>query len=191
MQYKRMPQSRVESIIFTAITAFFMVYFMTLYNTVLATGEFYNHTFITALQSMWLEYVLIFLCAYFISGPLAKRFAFQVVRPGDRQIYVILCIQTFTVICQVALASILGVWHGYGFTRQILPDYIMTYCRNFIMALPLQLIIVGPLSRAIFRAIYGRAEQERLDAEDEAETRAELAEEKAQAEAESARKHTA
>ena len=26
----------------------------------------------------------------------------------------------------------------------------MTYCRNFIMALPLQLIIVGPLSRAIF-----------------------------------------
>ncbi len=70
-------------------------------------------------------------------------------------------------ICQVALASILGVWHGYGFTRQILPDYIMTYCRNFIMALPLQLIIVGPLSHAIFRAIYGREEQQRLDAEDE------------------------
>ncbi|WP_322150937.1 hypothetical protein [Paratractidigestivibacter sp.] len=168
MQYKCMPQSRIESIVFTAITAFFMVYFMTLYNTVLATGEFYNRTFLIALQSMWLEYVLIFLCAYFISGPVAKRFAFQVVRPGDRQIYVIMAIQTFTVICQVALAAILGVWHGYGFTRQLLPDYIMTYCKNFIMALPLQLIIVGPLSRVVFRAIYGRAKQKRLDAEDEA-----------------------
>ena len=191
MQHKRMPQSRFESIIFTAITAFFMVYFMTLYNTVLATGNFTNGTFLIALQSMWLEYVLIGLCAFFISSPLAKRMAFQVVHPGDRQIYVILCIQTFTVVCQVALASILGVWHGYGFTSQILPDYIMTYCRNFIMALPLQLIIVGPLSRAIFRAIFGRAEQERLDAEDEAETRAELAEEAAAAQQSEAAKHTA
>lgn len=175
MQNKRMPQSKIESVVFTAITAFFMVYFMTLYNTVLATGNFTNRTFLIAFQSMWLEYALIFLCAYFISGPVAKRFAFQVVRPGDRQIYVILCIQAFTVICQVALASILGVWHGYGFTRQILPDYIMTYCRNFIMALPLQLIIVGPLSRAIFRAVYGREEQRRMDAVDERVAREDLA----------------
>lgn len=77
-------------------------------------------------------------------------------------------------VCQVALASILGVWHGYGFTRQILPDYIMTYCRNFIMALPLQLLVAGPLACAIFRAIFGRAEQQRMDAEDERRGREEL-----------------
>ena len=175
MQHKRMPQSTIESVFFTAITAFFMVYFMTLYNTVLATGSFTNHTFLIAAQSMWLEYILIFQCAYFISSPAAKHFAFQVVRPGDRQIYIILAIQVFTVVFQVALASILGVWHGYGFTRQIVPDYIMTYCRNFIMALPLQLIIAGPLARAIFRAIFGREEQERMDAEDEHIAREELA----------------
>lgn len=176
MQHKRMPQSKIESVVFTAITAFIMVYFMTLYNTVLATGTFTNRTFLIALQSMWLEYVLIFLCAYFISSPAAKHFAFQVVRPGDRQIYVILAIQVFTVVFQVALASILGVWHGYGFTRQILPDYIMTYCRNFIMALPLQLLIAGPLARSIFRALFGREEQRRMDAEDERLAREELAE---------------
>ena len=174
MQHKRMPQNTLESVVFTAITAFLMVYFMTLYNTVLATGSFTNGTFLIAARSMWLEYVLIFLCAYFISSPAAKHFAFQVVRPADRQIYVILAIQVFTVVFQVALASILGVWHGYGFTRQILPDYIMTYCRNFIMALPLQLLIAGPLARAIFRAIFGRAEQQRMDAEDERRAREEL-----------------
>ena len=174
MQHKRMPQNTLESVVFTAITAFIMVYFMTLYNTVLATGSFTNGTFLIAARSMWLEYVLIFLCAYFISSPAAKHFAFQVVRPADRQIYVILAIQVFTVIFQVGLASILGVWHGYGFTRQILPDYIMTYCRNFIMALPLQLLIAGPLARAIFRAIFGRAEQQRMDAEDERRAREEL-----------------
>lgn len=30
----------------------------------------------------------------------------------------------------------------------------MTYCRNFIMAFPLQLIFVGPLARLIFRTIF-------------------------------------
>ena len=48
MRHKRMPQSKIESVIFTAITAFFMVYFMTLYNTVLATGNLTNRTFIIA-----------------------------------------------------------------------------------------------------------------------------------------------
>ena len=102
-----MPRTRGESIFFTVITAWMMVYVMTLYNTVLAMGSF-----------------------------------------------IIFTIQTFTVIWQVAFASILGVYHGYGFTGNFIPDYLMTYCRNFVMAFPLQLIIVGPLARLIFRKIF-------------------------------------
>jgi hypothetical protein len=49
---------------------------------------------------------------------------------------------------------VLGVYHGYGFTSNFIPDYLTTYCRNFIMALPLQLIIVGPLARLIFRTLF-------------------------------------
>lgn len=152
-----MPQTKTESIFFTAITAWFMVYCMTLYNTVLAAGSFTNYTFWLALKGMWAEYVLIFLCAYFISGPVAKRLAFRVVREGDRPMAVILTIQVFTVICQVALASVLGVWHGGGFTAQFIPNYITAYCRNFIMALPLQLVLVGPAARWIFRKTFRRA----------------------------------
>lgn len=102
-----MPRTTGESIFFTAITAWMMVYVMTLYNTVLAMGSF-----------------------------------------------IIFTIQTFTVIWQVAFASILGVYHGYGFTGNFIPDYLMTYCRNFVMAFPLQLIIVGPLARMIFRQLF-------------------------------------
>ena len=156
-----MPKTKFESIFFTFITAWMMVYFMTLYNQVLATGTFTNYSFLTALKSMWLEFVIIFLCAYFISGPVAKFFAFRVVTPQNRPIIIICAIQTFTVISQVALASILGVWHGYGFTSNFIPDYISTYCRNFIMAYPLQLIFVGPLARLIFRSIFRRGEVEK------------------------------
>lgn len=149
-----MPRTRGESIFFTAVTAWLMVYVMTLYNTVLATGSFTNITFLIALKGMWIEYIIIGLLAYFASGHLAKMCAFRVVQPGDRPIFIIFAIQTFTVIWQVAFASVIGVWHGYGFTGNFLPNYLITYCKNFIMALPLQLIIVGPLARLIFRTLF-------------------------------------
>lgn len=149
-----MPKTRLESIFFTAITAWMMVYVMTLYNTVLATGSFTNSTFLIALKGMWIEYIIIFLLAYFVSGHIAKYFAFRVVQPGDRPIFIIFAIQTFTVVSQVAFASIIGVFHGYGFTGNFIPDYLTTYCKNFIMALPLQLFLVGPLARFIFRHIF-------------------------------------
>lgn len=151
-----MPKTKLESIVFTAITAWMMVYLMTLYNIVLASGTFVNATFLIALKTMWVEFILIFLCAYFLSSHVAKHFAFQVVKPTDRPIAILFAIQTFTMVSQVALASILGVCHGYGFTAQFVPDYLMTYCRNFIMALPLQLFLVGPIARKLFRMLFRR-----------------------------------
>ena len=102
--------------------------------------------------------LIIFLCAYFISSHVAKYFAFRVVQPEDRPIAIIFAIQIFTVVSQVALASILGVYHGYGFTSQFIPDYLTTYCKNFIMALPVQLFIAGPVAGLIFRTIFRRNE---------------------------------
>lgn len=163
-----MPKTKLESIVFTAITAWIMVYIMTLYNTVLATGSFTNESFLIALKGMWVEYVIIFLCAYFISSHVAKYFAFRVVRPGDRPIAIIFAIQVFTVVSQVALASFLGLYHSHGFNSQVIPNYLLTYCSNFRMALPVQLFIAGPIARALFRVMFRRvngAEEERVEEE--------------------------
>lgn len=149
-----MPKTRGESIFFTAITAWMMVYVMTLYNMVISTCSFTNASFLIALKGMWIEYIIIGLLAYFVSGHLAKMCAFRVVQPGDRPIFIIFAIQTFTVVWQVLFASVLGVYHEYGFTANFIPDYLITYCKNFIMAFPLQLIVVGPAARLIFRTIF-------------------------------------
>ena len=149
-----MPKTRFENVVFTAVTAWIMVYIMTLYNTVLAMNSFTNESFLIALKGMWIEYVIIFLCAYFISSHVAKYFAFRVVNAGDRPIFIIFAIQIFTVVSQVALASILGVYHGYGFTSRFIPDYLTTYCKNFVMALPVQLFIAEPVARLVFRKVF-------------------------------------
>ncbi len=149
-----MPKTKFESIFFTAVTAFGMVYFMTVYNVFLASGKFTNRTFLYAIKDMWIEYVIIFLCAYFISSKLAQKCAFKIVEKGDRPIFIILTIQVFTVLFQVAFASVIGLYKAYGFTSQFLPQYLICYCKNFVMALPLQIFIVGPIARKIFRLLF-------------------------------------
>ena len=47
-----MPKTKLESIVFSAVTAWIMVYIMTLYNIVLATGTFVNAAFLAAFQGM-------------------------------------------------------------------------------------------------------------------------------------------
>ena len=148
------PKTKLESVIFTAVTAWIMVYIMTLYNTVLVMGSFTNSTFLIALKGMWIEFIIIFLLAYFVSGHIAKYFAFRIVQPGDRPIFIIFAIQIFTVVAQVGFASVIGVFHGFGLTSNFIPDYLLTYCKNFVMALPLQLFVVGPLARLIFRSVF-------------------------------------
>ena len=74
-----MPKTKPQSLFFTAITAWMMVYGMTLYNLVPATGSFTNASFLLALKEMWLEFVVIFFCAFFMSSLLAKRLAFRTV----------------------------------------------------------------------------------------------------------------
>ena len=66
-----MPKTKFESIFFTAITAFGLVYFTTFYNIALSSCHFTNLTFLYAIKGMWIEYAIIFICAYFISSKLA------------------------------------------------------------------------------------------------------------------------
>ena len=77
-------------------------------------------------------------------------------------------IQVFTVISQVALASILGVYHSYGFDTQFIPHYLITYCRSFMIALPVQLFIVGAMARYLFRVLFSSTngvEEEKIEKE--------------------------
>lgn len=78
------------------------------------------------------------------------------VQPGDRPIFIIFAIQIFTVVAQVFFASFIALVHSHGYNVDFVPNYIMAYIRNFVMALPVQLFIVGPLARLIFRSIFCR-----------------------------------
>ncbi len=101
-----------------------------------------------------------YLCAFFIASKTSKYFAFRVAKPTDRPIFIILCIQTFTVCTMVPLMSLLGTIESSGITSNLIFIWLQTICLNFIIAYPLQILVVGPFCRFVFRHLFVSASQE-------------------------------
>ena len=152
-----MPRTRLENVIFTLITSGLMIFFMGVYNVAVHTGGLKYSTFIYAAHSFLVEWIIGFFLAFFVAGRLAKYLAFKVAIPQDRAIFIILCIQTFTVCIMVPLMSMVGTIEQNGITAELPVIWLQTAVINFIMALPLQIFLVGPICRGIFRAVFRRS----------------------------------
>lgn len=137
--------------LFTIVTSGLMIFIMGVYNVAINTDGLTYRTVGYALHAFPLEWLIGFIFAYFIASRTSKYFAFQVVRPQDRPILIILCIQTFTVCTMVPLMSMLGTVESSGVTLELPVIWIQTIFLNFIMALPLQIFVVGPFCRFLFR----------------------------------------
>ena len=140
-----MFEKKWHEVLFTVVTSGLMIYLMGVYNVVLHTGGLAYATFGMAARSFPLEWVIGFVFAAFIAGPLAPKLAFRVARPSDRSIFIILCIQTFTV-CTI---------ESSGLTAQLPVVWLQTVVLNFVVAYPLQIFVVGPFVRCIFRHACG------------------------------------
>ncbi len=152
-----MPKTKLESFFFTLLTSGVMIYWMGVYNTALHTGGLTYAAFGKAAHTFPLEWLVGFLFAFFVAGHAAPRLAFHVANPHtDRQIFVILCIQTFTVCLMVPFMSLVGTLESNSLNPQLPVVWLETVAFNFIMAYPLQIFVAGPLCRWIFRALFRR-----------------------------------
>ena len=155
-----MPKTKFQEFIFTLITSGCIIFIMGVYNVAIHTGGLQATTFSHALHSFPLEWFIGFLCAFFIASKTSKYFAFRVAKPTDRPIFIILCIQTFTVYTMVPLMRRLGTIESSGITSNLIFIWLQTICLNFIIAYPLQILVVGPFCRFVFRHLFVSASQE-------------------------------
>ncbi len=151
-----MPKTKFQSIIFTLIVVSLMTYFMLVYTlAVNSSTGLINSTFLVALKKFPTEVLIVFILAYFLAGPISRKFAFKVVNPEkDSKIFVILSIQTFTVLFMVGLMSIYALFAQHLISSNVISNYIIIYCKNFIMAYPLQIFFIGPIARRMFNVIF-------------------------------------
>lgn len=153
-----MPKNKRESFIFTIMMCFFMVFVMSIYNVSLHMGEISLQT----LQLAWLGFPIAFLfamCAdWFLVGNLAKGIAFRFfLNEHSSTIKKAITISCCMVIPMVFIMSFYGALEQcirLGSFSEIMMIWLGNIGKNVIVALPLQLLVAGPIVRTLFRKAF-------------------------------------
>ncbi|MEI5994832.1 DUF2798 domain-containing protein [Candidatus Enterococcus mansonii] len=140
-----MPKTKKEGLFFTTIVCFFMVVSMSAYNLLLH-GQFSLSNLVGGLVP---GFVVAFLLDIFLVSSTAKKIAFALPINKEKKIYMILAVSSCMVLGMVLFMSMYGVIVQFGFTDGFLNYYLEGVTKNLIMALPLQLLFVGPICRMI------------------------------------------
>ena len=152
-----MPTNKRESLIFTVIMCFCMVFWMSVYNVARIHGWEFS---LTTLAEAWLgfppAYIVAMLLDVLVASRFAKWFAFRfLVTPGVTSPRAMtLAISTMMVFPMVLFMSLYGALEAFthvGDAAMILPTWISNIPWNFVAALPWNLLVAGPVSRWLFR----------------------------------------
>lgn len=148
-----MPVNKKESLVFSLMMCGFMVFFMSIYNVVRIYG-------VTELliQQVWmgfpLGFVVAFIADWFFVGPFAKKIAYRYLKQEDPIWKKVVLISTSMVTGMVLVMSLYGAILGVGLSSKTLVVWLMNIPFNFIVALPLQIGLAGPIVRLVFRSIF-------------------------------------
>ena len=141
-----MPQNKKESLIYTVLMCFVMVLWMSMYNVALHMGGFSAES----VREGWMGFPLAYICAlcldwFVVSGP-AKAAAFRFFADRDsspsRKVIAVSCCMVVPMVIFMSL---------YGGLPLV---WLTNIPKNFVMALPFQLLVAGPVVRTIFRRAF-------------------------------------
>lgn len=148
-----MGKNKTEKFIFTLMMCACMVLGMTIYNMILIEG-FSSEIFSNLLYDYWPGFIVALILDLFIVGKIAKYIAGKFIKDNDPVIKRILII-SFCMVCGMVLCmSFYGAFINVGFSPILPYAYINAVWKNFIVALPLNLLIVSPFVRSIFLKLY-------------------------------------
>ncbi|MGC5775409.1 hypothetical protein J4O75_24090 [Paenibacillus pabuli] len=155
-----MPTTKKEHIIFGLMMCMGMVVVMMFFN-LWHSGLLGKMSSLEILFQFVLCFIIAFLVESFIVGPVARKIAFSLPFDKSNKILGVLAMSFFMVMGMVLMMSIYGMISAslahQPSSASVWSTYLHTIARNFSLALPYQLIILGPLVRYVFgRFIKGK-----------------------------------
>ncbi|PZD96686.1 DUF2798 domain-containing protein [Paenibacillus sambharensis] len=148
-----MPTTKKESLYFGLMMCAGMVIVMTFYN-MLVNGLTKEMGLAVLCLNLAIGFIAAFLLDFCLVGPLAKKIVFKLPFDKSKKIYIVLAMSTCMVLGMVICMSFFGLVmanmadsENNSFT---FANYAATLGKNFIMAYPLQLLVMGPLVRFMF-----------------------------------------
>ena len=138
-----MPRNKKEGIIFGVTMCFLMVCGMSAYNLALVGKLSFTKFAIGLIPG----FIVAFFFDVVIVGPVAKKLAFKLPIDRNNKLQTILAISLLMVTGMVTFMSVFGLLMRSELPENIVSAYFTAWGMNFIAALPLQLLLVGPISR--------------------------------------------
>lgn len=155
---EKMPENKRESLIYTVMMCFVMVLWMSFYNITMHMGTFNTETIKAGWIGFPFAYIVAICLDWFVVSDFAKKVAFNyLIKPDYSPFKKMVAISISMVISMVIGMSLFGgieACLNTGNWRSLFMIWAINIPKNFIMALPFQLIIAGPLVRKIFRSAF-------------------------------------
>ncbi len=148
-----MFKNKKEHFIFILMICTTMVYIMTCYNVALIEG-FSSKVFLHGLFGFPVAFVFALIGDIFIIGKIVGKIAPKFIKENDSMAKRGILMSFFTCCGMVLWMSAFGVVHNMGFGPHFFAAYGVGIVRNVIVAMPLNLLIVSPLVRAIFFKMF-------------------------------------
>lgn len=155
-----MPKTKNEGIFFTSLMCFLMVLGMSIYHLLLHQ----DFSMINLFMGLVFGFIVAFIFDVFVVGIVAKKIAFSCsFIDKTKPIQLILTISSLMVLGMVTFMSLFGLVVEGGFGALSVAAYLNAWKMNFIVALPYQLLIVGPFSRFVLKTIQNKKMNESIN----------------------------
>ncbi|RKD28904.1 DUF2798 domain-containing protein [Lacrimispora algidixylanolytica] len=150
-----MPRNKFQTIIFTLLMTFFMVYVMICYNIALDMGNMKNQIFLLAFHEMIIMWPAAIIIELLIGERITMKLAKRIIAPVmENSIFIVLLISALTVCVMCPIMSLIAVILFKNPGTEIVAVWLNTVVFNFPMALMSQIFFVGPFVRLIFNNIF-------------------------------------
>ncbi|MGL5313695.1 MAG: DUF2798 domain-containing protein [Peptostreptococcaceae bacterium] len=157
-----MGKNKKEHFIFILMICTSMVFIMSCYNIALIKG-FSLEIFKYAVLGFLPAFIFALIGDIFVVGKIVKIIASKILTPTDSMMKKGMVMSFFTGCGMVLWMSFYGTVTNVGFGPHFLAAYGMGIVKNFVFAIPLNLLIVSPLIRFVFFKMFPPVLDENLN----------------------------
>lgn len=148
-----MPGSKKEGIILSVLMSLVMIYVMAALNDGVKMGALTTDSWILALKRLPLGFLVGIICDMLICTPLSLKLVAKVTEPADKDLYKIAVLRFSMVVLMTIAMTVFSVVITWGGVSAAVGEFFRWLPYNFIIALPIQMIIVAPLAARVARKL--------------------------------------
>ena len=148
-----MPHSKKEGILLSVIMSLIMIYVMAVLNECVKNSAFSAEAWVVSLKRLPLGFIVGIICGMAICTPLSRKLVAAVSDDSYRECFKVLILRLSTVVLMTAAMTVFSVLVTWENAQSAIAGFFKYLPYNFTIALPIQMLIVAPVSLRLARAI--------------------------------------